>query len=87
LTALVGLIAIAYTSAALQGQSIMQKGLQKDIGRVKKLDGWHHDIAIFTSVCTGKHGYNLWPIVLKLLTNFSFFLPINAPTMKREGGL
>jgi hypothetical protein len=36
LTALVILIAIAYTSAALQGQSIKQKGLQKYIGRVKE---------------------------------------------------
>jgi hypothetical protein len=36
LTALVILIAIAYTSAALQGQTIKQKGLQKYIGRVKE---------------------------------------------------
>jgi Transposase DDE domain len=36
LTALVMLIAIAYTSAALQGQSIKQKGIQKYVGRVKE---------------------------------------------------
>jgi hypothetical protein len=36
LTALVMLIAIAYTSASMQGQSIKQKGIQKYVGRVKE---------------------------------------------------
>jgi hypothetical protein len=30
------LIAIAYTSASMQGQSIKQKGIQKYVGRVKE---------------------------------------------------
>ncbi len=54
LMSLILLIAIAYTSATIQGQKIKRKGIQKYVGRVKE-DGLQHSITTWHILIQHRH--------------------------------
>jgi hypothetical protein len=83
LMALIILIAIAYTTAGMNGQKIKQMGIQKYVGRVKESGRIEPRHGHFYIGLYGESGYSVCLVVLKQSVNYSNFHRINEIFIKR----